>query len=161
MFSLLPMLRPLGGDQAFVVVDEDVQVRVLPFVREAEQAVPDSYTQAALPSDPYMSYAWALHNTGSASIGTESKAGADVGALTAWQHSRGENVIVAVMDSGYDDTHPELADALRTNPDEGCDPAVDRDGNGLRGDCHGWNFNQNNNDLRNVINGTVAGSHGT
>ena len=65
-------------------------------------------------------------------------------------------MIVAVVDTGYDSDHPELAGALWTNPAESCGSA-DTDGNGKAGDCHGWNFTTNSPD---VDNGSY-GTHGT
>ena len=56
--------------------------------------------------------------------------------------------IVAVVDTGYDSDHPELAGALWTNPAESCGSA-DTDGNGKAGDCHGWNFTTNSADVDN------------
>lgn len=51
--------------------------------------------------------------------------------------------IVAVLDSGVDITHPELAGNLWTNKEEcGKDPTKDNDGNRLAGDCNGWNFTE-------------------
>lgn len=53
---------------------------------------------------------------------------------------------VAVIDMGIDFDHPELSEQIYKNEAE-CDNGVpptgqmqDRDGNGLRGDCYGWNF---------------------
>jgi hypothetical protein len=55
------------------------------------------------------------------------------------QSSRCPGLIVAVVGTGYDSDHADLAGALWTNPNERCGSA-DTDGNGKAGDCHGWNF---------------------
>ena len=58
-------------------------------------------------------------------------------------------VVVAVVDTGIDTSHPALVSALWTNPGEtgrdalGRDKAtngIDDDGNGFVDDVHGWNF---------------------
>ncbi len=58
-----------------------------------------------------------------------------------------KQVVVAVLDTGVDIDHPELKDAILKAPLEcntlgGLPPvaAPDKDGNGFKGDCAGWNF---------------------
>ena len=64
------------------------------------------------PNDPSFSQQWALSNTGQSS-GT---AGADIGALTAWNlQSSASGVVVAIIDSGMLLTHSDLAANLWTN----------------------------------------------
>lgn len=73
-----------------------------------------------------------------------------IGAAALWQQNvRGDGVIVAVIDSGMDITHPQLANQLAINPGEtGTDAdgrdkstnAVDDDKNGFVDDVAGWDF---------------------
>jgi hypothetical protein len=59
------------------------------------------------PNDTYFAQQWALHNTGqSPPAGTPD---ADVDAPEAWDIATNSNIIVAVIDSGVDYTHPDLA----------------------------------------------------
>lgn len=67
---------------------------------------------AAIPDDPDFSRQWALHNTGQGS-GT---ADADIDAPEAWSVTTGgAEVIVAVVDSGIDYSHPDLAPNMWMN----------------------------------------------
>lgn len=69
------------------------------------------------PSDTYFSLLWAMKNTGQSIKGTSGVAGADIEAARAWNAIRGTtNVVVGVVDSGVDYTHPDLAGNVWSNP---------------------------------------------
>lgn len=51
-----------------------------------------------------------------------------------------KKVVVAVIDSGCDDQHEDLKDALWVNKGEIPGNGIDDDGNGYVDDVHGWNF---------------------
>ncbi len=53
---------------------------------------------------------------------------------------KSKTVIVAVIDSGIDIDHEDLADVIWTNKDEVAGNGVDDDNNGYVDDIHGWNF---------------------
>jgi subtilisin family serine protease len=68
----------------------------------------------------------------------------------AWGISRGENIVIAVVDTGLDAAHPDIADNVWVNPGEDLDGngqvdpsdwnGLDDDGNGFVDDLAGWNF---------------------
>ena len=68
---------------------------------------------AAGPNDPRFAEQWGLLNTGQRS----GRAEADISALAAWEKTQGsKKVVVAVLDSGVDYTHPDLAGNMWHRP---------------------------------------------
>jgi len=95
---------------------------------------------AAIPNDPSFAVEWGLLNSGQYS-GTP---GNDIGAAQAWAFTTGSrSVVVAVIDSGIDLTHPDLAANLWVNPGEIAGDGIDNDSNGYIDDIHGWDFVDN------------------
>jgi subtilisin family serine protease len=65
---------------------------------------------------------------------------AATGAPEAWTQSKGDGVVVAILDSGVQLDHPDLAPNLWTNVDEVAGNGVDDDRNGYVDDVHGANI---------------------
>ncbi|MDD5064748.1 MAG: S8 family serine peptidase [Phycisphaerae bacterium] len=97
---------------------------------------------STFPNDTSFNDLWGLHNIGQ-SGGTSD---ADIDAPEAWDISTHSDIIVAVIDSGVDYTHPDLADNIWINTGEVPDNGIDDDDNGYIDDIRGWNFDPNNND---------------
>jgi subtilisin family serine protease len=125
---------------------------------DVEHAEPNYLVYAnSTPNDPHFDQLWGMHNTGQNVNGTVGTADADIDAPEAWNVTTGSSdVVVAVIDSGVDINHPDLAANIWTNAAElNGNPGEDDDGNGKIDDVHGWDFYVNNNDPRD------ANGHGT
>ena len=121
-------------------------------------------------ADSYAYYQWAFLNTGelrlvpshtaavdaaitgspalSADGTVRSLEEIDMNIVPAWKKydakSGKRQVIVALIDTGVDITHPELSGSIWTNTGEIPGDGIDNDGNGYIDDVYGWNFYDNN-----------------
>jgi subtilisin family serine protease len=77
---------------------------------DVEYAEPNYIVKAVvIPNDAKFGQQWALHNTGQTVNGITGSAGADIDAPDAWNIAQGSaSVIVAVIDTGIDNNHPDL-----------------------------------------------------
>jgi subtilisin family serine protease len=124
-----------------------------------EYAEPN-YLQYALetPNDPLFGQLWGMNNTGQTPPGggTAGTPDADIDAVEAWDVFTGSSsVVVAVIDTGVDYTHPDLAANAWANPGEIPGNGIDDDGNGFIDDVRGWDFaNGDNNPMDDNGHGT-------
>lgn len=65
-----------------------------------------------VPNDTSFGMQWALVNTGQTVEGRAGTANADINADAAWDVSKGQGVRVAIIDTGIDDGHPDLASKI-------------------------------------------------
>jgi len=137
-FSAIPNIEHVKLPQGMSVKDAIVRYMSDPNVEYAEP----NYIRriARVPNDPFFNpQQWALQNTGTFGSGTP---GADIKAPGAWDTTTGsQNVIIAVLDTGIDYTHNDLAANIWRNTNEtSCSDGIDNDGNGFIDDCKGWDF---------------------
>ncbi len=121
-------------------------------------------TPAVAPLDPLFDKLWGLRNTGSnepdrtgGTSTTGGVPGADLGVQKAWELGRGsKKIVVAVIDTGIDYTHPDLRNNMWTNSGEIAGNNIDDDQNGYVDDVHGWNAAGKNGD---PMDGNAHGTH--
>ena len=128
-------------------------------------AEPNFLLHADAPNDPFMTRLWGLDNFGQTVNWTAGAPDADIDAREAWSVSTGSpDVVVAVVDTGVDFSHPDLAPNIWVNQGENCSGCrtngVDDDGNGYVDDWRGWDFvNGDNNPTDDQGHGThVSGT---
>lgn len=101
------------------------------------------YRISRTPNEPDLLNLWGLSNLGQV-IRDESPGvkGIDIDALHAWDIETGsDQVLIAVIDTGIDYTHPDLVENIWTNQAEKNGvPDIDDDNNGYIDDIHGFNF---------------------
>jgi len=135
--------RACGFDRLYLVLVESPQgidatgAKWLLDHPEVEYVQRDGETRTqSIPDDPFFPDAWSLNNTGQ----TGGLPDTDIDALEVWDIEKGSDVIVAVLDSGVDYGHPDLAENIWTNPGEITGNGIDDDANGCIDDDIGWDF---------------------
>lgn len=109
------------------------------------------YLQGA-PNDSHYSKVYGLNNVGQSGGAHD----ADIDAPEAWTITKGSRrVLIGVIDTGVDYSHPDIIDNYWVNPGEsGTDSSgfnkrtngIDDDNNGYIDDYKGWDFYSNDND---------------
>jgi uncharacterized repeat protein (TIGR01451 family) len=119
--TVVDALPKLRGKSGVLYVEPNYKIKLL----------------STFPNDTYFTQLWGMHNTGQDG-GTE---GADIDAPGAWEIITNSDVIVAVIDTGVDYTHPDLSANMWVNQEElNGDPNIDDDGNGYIDDVYGYDF---------------------
>ncbi len=99
--------------------------------------------------EPKFKKQWGLQNTGKNSGGffTSGLKGADINAIEAWDITKGnKKVIIAVIDSGVNHKHKDLAANMwQNNLEIYGEEGVDDDGNGYIDDFNGYDFMNDDN----------------
>ncbi len=134
-FELLPSLHKVALPD---YVDVKTALELLRDHADVLYAEPNYRIQlSATPNDPRFDELWGLNNEGQ-SGGTFD---ADIDAAEAWDATVGSSdTIVAVIDTGVDYLHPDLAANMWVNPGEIPHNGLDDDGNGFVDDIHGYDF---------------------
>jgi len=109
------------------------------------------YPKAIIPDDTRFSELWGLNDPVN---------NVDIDAPEAWEISQGtSDVIVAVIDTGVDINHPDLAPNIWVNADEIPDNGLDDDNNGYVDDINGWDFYNHDNTVFDREDGDEHGTH--
>ncbi len=140
-YSLVPGLEKLRlRDASISVMDAVQRLSRLSIVKYAE---PDYIVHATvIPNDTYWNNLWGMTN---------------IKAPQAWDTYTGDaNFVVAIIDTGINRNHPDLAANIWTNPNEIAGNGIDDDGNGYVDDVYGWDWAYNDSD---PMDGHGHGSH--
>jgi thermitase len=131
------LVRAVSGDPG-AEARLAARLQRLPMIAYAE---PDSTLKvdAVVPNDRDFGRQWGLSQFSDI----------DINAPEAWQITTGRaSTIVAVIDSGFDLSHPDLVGRVWVNPGEIPGNGIDDDGDGFIDDVNGWNFLGRNNNVR-------------
>ncbi len=107
-------------------------VKMLPEVQSASWNLPLEFRDS-IPNDSLFGEQWNMEILGLPKVWDVTTGGAT---------ANGDEIVVAVMDSGIDLNHDDLRDNLWHNPNEIPGDSDDNDDNGYPDDIHGWNFEQ-------------------
>jgi subtilisin family serine protease len=132
-----------SGDDTLTVSNRYNESNIVVYAHPNFLRQPDARQSSFIPNDPLFGDQWHLDNT-SQGGGTVD---ADIDADRAWTIEQGDpGILIAVMDGGFDMTHPDLVPNLWTNPNEIPNNNDDDDSNGRVDDIHGWDFVDGDND---------------
>jgi thermitase len=128
----------VGLPRGMAVAAAEARYHAIPFVEYSEPNYQVHMVDLDIPNDPLFSQMWDLYNTGQ-NGGTP---GADIDAPSGWAcgSTGSANVVVAVIDTGVDYTHPDLMQNMWKNPGEIAGiSGVDDDHDGYVDDVYGIN----------------------
>lgn len=144
----IPLYKPIGGERFL-----EVSPAAVAKAAKAASTMPFN--------DPLLNDQWHYNNDGHIA-GT--KVGADANVFKAWETgvTGSKDVLVAIIDGGFQVDHPDLKDNVWINEAElNGKPGVDDDGDGYVDDIYGYNFVINSSDINAHSHGThVAGTVG-
>lgn len=144
----IPLYKPIGGERFL-----EISPAAVAKAAKAASTMPFN--------DPLLNDQWHYNNDGHIA-GT--KVGADANVFKAWETgvTGSKDVVVAIIDGGFQVDHPDLKDNVWINTAElNGKPGVDDDGDGYVDDIYGYNFVINSSDINAHSHGThVAGTVG-
>ncbi len=112
------------GDRLLARVRSHAMVNAAQFNYQVEY-------RSTTPDDPEYVRQWGLPRIGAPEVWDIT-----TGGITA----RGDEIVIAVLDDGFDANHRDLIQNIWINPGEVPNDGIDNDGNGYVDDVRGWNF---------------------
>lgn len=179
----------MGFDRSFVITATP-QAKEFPVIAPFTVTVAATGAPPTAPTGPTITpatfttdYGWGIVNASAsvakllgrptaygevAAIGGVSWGDDLVRAPEVWaQGYTGKGIVVAVVDTGVDYTHPSLLNSIWANPREVAGDGIDNDNNGFVDDVRGWDFvDADNNPMDvilapDVVTNLNSGGHGT
>lgn len=141
----LPLIHGEVFSLARPLSEQEIQAFQTAESQRIEYLEPDFQIQAfdQIPNDPFFTSQWGGHNTGAEG----GVADVDVDLPAAWELSQGSSeIVIVVLDTGVDYTHPDLRNNLWRNAYEIPNNNIDDDRNGFVDDIHGANLIDNSGD---------------
>jgi subtilisin family serine protease len=139
-------LRVAGGEKDAVETCAALQLEPIVKIAEPDLATEGEVKGFALPDDAFFGRQWHLENSGTVEGDANGlKAGADARVVGAWRLMQGfgsPDVVIAIIDDGFDLTHPDLSDRI----------------------VHAWDFKRNTSNVApepNLNSPTTGDWHGT
>lgn len=132
---LLKIDQNLDNEIAFL---EEVSMNRNTLLAQKNQII---HKRETTPDDPRFVDQWQYINTGQSG----GIMGADLDIELAWDHATGgttidgQEIVVCVIDDGFNPSHPDIGDNLWVNEYEIENNGIDDDGNGYVDDLLGWN----------------------
>ena len=152
-FQIPTDLHALKAAYAAHPLIEVAEFNYLRQTQVTQSGIPQGGTAEIIPDDPRFEDQWNLSL---------------INMPRAWEFEKGDpDVIIAIVDTGFDYTHEDLASKTWVNVDEIPDNGIDDDNNGYIDDVRGWDFSKapngdGNSDFQNGDNDPIDESgHGT
>lgn len=118
--DILDLVETLNSDDNILYAQPDYKVITTESIVESKQ--------------------WAIQNNGQTVDRSTGTSGFDINLVDAWDITRGnQQIVVGIIDTGVDISHPDLANNIWVNPKEILN-GIDDDGNGYIDDINGWDF---------------------
>lgn len=133
-YASTPGLYLISLPNTVTVEDARTYLSTISEIQYSEENI--IYSIQDFPNDPFFNLLWGLHNFGQ----NGGKPNIDINAPEAWVDTKGSSeIVIGVIDTGIDYTHPDLAPNIWINPSEIPNNNIDDDNNGWIDDVHGIN----------------------
>ncbi len=140
------VLREVAGSMGIYLIGLEEQGQDARQVRAWLQQLPGvravqanyQVEERALPDDPDYTSQWGVNRVGAPQVWDFAQGGATV---------NGDTIVLAVVDSGFEPAHEDIAPNMWKNAHEVPGDGIDNDNNGYIDDIFGWDYRRDSNEL--------------